>query len=64
MAKESMSGTINPDMMATGSKTRSTAMVSMIGLTEEGLKENGKTTTCMVKAFTLGLMAEDMKATI
>lgn len=57
-----MSGTMVVCMMVFGSRIKLAGKASMYGQMAGGTKENGRITICMAKAFILGKMAADMKA--
>ena len=57
MAKVPTSGTTVPCTMATGSKTKSTAQVSMSGPMVAATRVNGKITICTVVVNTPGKTA-------
>ena len=59
MEKVCTYGTMDQDTMENGSKIKLTEVVSMNGLMVGSMMDNGKITICMVKAFTLGKMAEN-----
>jgi hypothetical protein len=48
-------------IMVTGLKTELKDTENINGKMVDSISENGKTTTCTVKVYTLGPMAEDMK---
>ena len=57
-------GTTAASMMACGSRTKSKAMVSILGLMDAGIRDSGSTIIWMVSVFIPGKMADTMKASI
>ena len=64
MDRDTMFGVVSLPSMESGGIIIFTVTALISGLMEESTREIGKTTICMVKVFTLGLMAEAMKEII
>lgn len=59
--KDYISGSMDQSMRVAGPIIRSVATVNIVGQMAVSMKANGRRTTCMVGAPTLGVMADDMK---